>query len=131
MAKGLDQHRARLDALSQYGKDLTRRSGAHCELCATGGVKLSIFEVPPAPAEPEFEHCLFLCEQCIEQIEKPKRRDPDHWRCLNTSVWSEIPAAQVQAVLMLRQLRDHDWARDLEDILYLPPEIEDWLAQVK
>lgn len=131
MAKRLDQHRARLDTLSRFGKDLTRRSGSSCELCAASGVKLGIFEVAPAPNEPDFDACIFICETCHEQIDFPKRRDPDHWRCLNTSVWSEVPAVQVQSVLMLRQLLAHDWARDLEEMLYLPPEIEDWLARVK
>lgn len=129
MAKGLDQHRARLDALSLLGKDLTRRAGSKCELCDASGVKLQIHEVAPVPAEPDIEHCIFICGTCKEQIDTPKRREPDHWRCLNTSVWSEVPAVQVQAVRMLRALDQHDWAKDLLEMLYLNPEIEEWLAQ--
>ena len=47
MAKGLDKHRERLEALALFGKDLTRRAGSKCELCETAGVKLQIHEVPP------------------------------------------------------------------------------------
>ncbi len=47
MAKGLDKHRERLEAVALFGKDLTRRSGSKCELCETSNVKLQIYEVPP------------------------------------------------------------------------------------
>lgn len=131
MAKGLDQHRERLEALSLLGKDLTRRAGSKCELCEASGVKLGIHEVAPVPKMPELGHCIFICETCSEQIEKPKRRDPDHWRCLNTAAWSTEPAVQVAAVHMLNQLKEHDWANDLADTLYLNPEIEEWLEQIE
>lgn len=131
MAKGLDQHRERLEALSLLGKDLTRRAGSKCELCEASGTKLLIHEVPPVPADPKLEHCIFICEACKEQIEKPKLRDPDHWRCLNTSAWSTEPAVQVAAVYMLNQLKDNDWANDLAETLYLNPEIEAWLQKIE
>ena len=60
MAKGLDQHRERLEALALLGKDLTRRAGSKCELCETAGAKLQIHEVPPVPSEPELEGCIFI-----------------------------------------------------------------------
>lgn len=41
-------YRARPDDLAQLGKDLVRRSHAHCELCGKGGRALAPHEVPPA-----------------------------------------------------------------------------------
>ena len=135
MSKGLDKHKQRSDSLSYFGKDLVRRSGSHCELCDASGTKLSIHEVPPVPKEPEFEHCIFICETCKEQIEKPKTVVPDHWRCLNTSAWSQEPAVQVMSVLMLDKLidttKDNDWMKELREQLYLPEEIESWLEEAK
>ncbi|MEH6823473.1 MAG: phnA protein [Motiliproteus sp.] len=132
MAKGLHDHQLRSQGLSKFGKDLTRRSGACCELCETSGVKLIIHEVPPVPAEPDYEHCTFLCERCIEQLEYPKRRDPNYWYFLSNKVWHEVPAVQVLAVWMCRQLAaDVPWASELLEQLYLPPEIDAWLLKLE
>ncbi len=131
MAKGLDKHRARLDALSAFGKDLARRAKSHCEMCGAGGTSLQIHEVPPVAAEPEFEHCIMVCDSCKEQLDNPRRMEPDHWRCLNTAVWSEVPAVQVMAVATLRRLAAQPWAAELEEQLYLTPEVEQWLAAME
>ncbi len=127
MAKGKDKHQHRLDELNMLGKDLARRAHSHCEMCGEGGVKLVIHEVEPIPNLPDLEHCLFACEVCKSQLDNPKRLDTDHWRCLNTSVWSEVPCVQVQAASMLASLRDKDWAENLMEQLYLAPEIIQWL----
>ncbi len=128
MAKGLDQHRQRQSALSAFGKDLARRAKSRCELCDADGVKLVIHEVAPIPSDPDFDHCILVCETCKEQLDNPKRVDPNHWRCLNTSVWSEVPAVQVTAVRMLNSLGDQPWTADLHEQLYLPPEVEEWVS---
>jgi len=130
MAKGLDKHRARLDALNTFGKDLARRAKSQCEMCGAAGTRLQIHEVPPVASEPQYDHCILLCETCKEQLDNPKRLQPDHWRCLNTAVWSEVPAVQVMAVATLKRLADHPWARELEEQLYLSPEVEQWLDSI-
>ncbi len=130
MAKGLDKHRQRLHSLDAFGKDLARRAKSHCEMCGAAGTRLQIHEVPPLTAEPDFDHCILLCETCKEQLDNPKRLQVDHWRCLNTAVWSEVPAVQVMAVTTLRQLRDQPWASELEEQLYLSSEVEDWLNSI-
>lgn len=130
MAKGYQQNKERLERLTSFGRDLARRSGSKCELCGAAGVKLLIYEVPPVPDEPDFDHCLFVCETCATQIENPKQLDVDHWRCLYETAWSEIPAVQVTAVRQLRQLaKQEPWAGDLLEQLYLSPEVEEWLAE--
>ena len=129
MAKGLDQHRQREDILNSFGKDLARRAKSHCELCDADGVKLITHEVAPIPAEPDFDHCILVCETCKEQLDNPKRIDPNHWRCLNSSVWSEVSAVQVTAVRMLNSLTEQPWAQELNEQIYLAPEIEAWLNQ--
>jgi len=128
MAKSLEQHKARQQALSLLGKDLARRANSKCELCDAKGVKLGIFEVAPIPDEPSLDHCILICGRCTEQIQKPKLRNSDHWRCLGTAVWSETLPVQVQAIIMLEQLLAHDWAIDLKEMLYIPPETETRLA---
>lgn len=125
MARGLNKHNARLDALNAFGKDLARRAGSRCELCDAGGVKLCVFEVVPVADEPDFDRCILICDTCRDQLEHPKRVNADHWRCLNTSVWSAVPAVQIIAVRMLRRLISQaPWAEELNDTLYLPDDIE-------
>lgn len=130
MAKGLDKHLHRQSTLNAFGKDLARRSKGRCEMCGAHGTPLQIHEVPPVPSEPDFDHCILLCENCTSQLDKPKNIQPDHWRCLNTAVWSEIPAVQVIAVHTLKHLSDQSWAIELQEQLYLTPEIEAWLERV-
>ncbi len=128
MSKASEKHQARLSELNSFGKDLARRSKSHCELCNEHGVKLLIHEVPPVDKEPEFEHCIFICENCQQQIEKPKSMDVNHWHCLHTSIWSEVPPVQVMAVLMAKRLKDKaDFAEELLDQIYLEEDVTQWV----
>jgi len=129
MSKAREKHAQRLEALSLLGKDLTRRSSAHCELCGASGVKLAPYEVEPVQDSPDTDHTVFTCQVCSEQLQKPKHLSVDHWRCLNTSVWSEVAPVQVVAVRMLEHLAEKvEWAADLHEQLYLEPEIEEWVS---
>ena len=128
MGKGYDENQLRKNELNFLGKDLVRRSRSKCELCEADGVKLTVFEVPPASVQVSADQCLFLCETCREQIEKPKRMDADHWRCLNNSIWSEIPAVQVMSARMLKRLVNEHWAAELLEQAYFDEEVEARIA---
>lgn len=101
-------------------KNLMERSGGKCELCSSSD-ELSVYTVPPTT----FENIL-VCKTCKEQIEDPEKVEPNHWRCLNESMWSEIPAVQVMAYRMLNRLRAEIWPVDLLDMLYLDDETMAW-----
>ena len=132
MAKGLEKHQGREQALSLFGKNLARRSGSKCELCSASGVKLSIYEIPPVPTEPDYALCAFFCETCISQIEKPKKIDANHWRCLNHSAWSEEPSTQVMAIRILQKLSEtQDWARELLVEVYVDDAVQLWADKSK
>jgi protein PhnA len=132
MAKGYDQHKQRQQELASFGRELVRRSKAKCELCGVTGVSLLIFEVPPVPAEPDFAHCIHLCETCQHQIETPKLRAANHWRCLYEAIWSEVPAVQVMAVRLLRRLAAQErWAGELLNDAYLTEETLAWAAEAE
>ncbi len=131
MSKGYQQHQQRLFGLSAFGKDLTRRSGAHCELCGAAGVSLKVHEVPPILGEPSVDRCIFVCTTCGDQIDHPKRRDPEHWHCLSKAVWSPEPAVKVMSVCLLRYFRGRtDWAEGVLDDLYIEPEVAAWLDEI-
>lgn len=103
---------------------LQARSESKCELCgATNG--LGVYEVPPGSGD-NAEECALLCETCREQIEYPEKIDINHWRCLNESMWSQLPAVQVMAWRMLTRLSSEGWPQELLDMLYLDDETLAW-----
>ncbi|HEY8398478.1 MAG TPA: PhnA domain-containing protein [Flavihumibacter sp.] len=105
-------------------KALQERSGGSCELCQHSG-GLSIYEVGPDSATKE-EIAIYVCAKCKAQLEKKELPDGDHWKVLEQTMWSEIPAIQVVSWRMLNRLRSESWAADLLDMFYLPEEHEAW-----
>ena len=108
-----------------FEKELNARSNSACELC-TSTNELRAYEVAPAPNNGRLEDYIFICETCHDQIEHPENADANHWRCLNDSMWSEVPAVQVMAWRMLQRLRAEGWPQDLLDMLYLEEETLNW-----
>ena len=127
MANGYERNQQKKNELNILAKDLVRRSRSTCELCEADGVKLTVWEVPPESDHVTADQCLFICDTCREQIENPKKMDADHWRCLNNSIWSEIPAVQVISARMLKRLSSEHWASDLMEQAYFDEEVEAWI----
>lgn len=105
-------------------KELHARSGSKCELCGATE-NLHVYAVPPQTDEGA-DQCVLVCATCLEQIEDAEKVDPNHWRCLNDSMWSQVPAVQVMAWRMLTRLSAEGWPRDLLDMLYLDDETLAW-----
>jgi|TARA_B110000483_G_scaffold243659_2_gene335028 protein PhnA len=100
--------------------DLHARSESKCELCGATEA-LSSYKVPP-DSDASLEHSILGCGNCINQINNPDQMDANHWRCLNDSMWSQVPAVQVIAWRMLTRLSAEGWPQDLLDMLYLDDE---------
>jgi len=107
---------------------LQQRSKHCCELCSADS-QLQVYPVGPE-SEASEDDSVYLCADCRTQIDNPASLDPDHWRCLNDSMWSPVPAVQVLAWRMLSQLAEHGeglvWAQSLLDMLYLDEEMLAW-----
>lgn len=101
-------------------KDLQKRSGSKCELCASTE-NLNTFNVPPVSTI-SLNESIYVCQICLEQIEDAEKMDANHWRCLNDSMWSEVAAVQIMAWRMLQRLSSEDWTQNLLDMLYLDEE---------
>lgn len=112
------------DVIMNVEQDLQTRAKGKCELCGAEE-KLDTYEVPPA-SNGTADQALYLCQTCCSQIEDPKQVNIHHWRCLNDSMWSQIPAVQVMAWRMLTRLRSEGWPQDLLDMLYLEGEVLAW-----
>jgi len=100
------------------------RSDSKCELCGNQQ-NIAVFNIPPE-SDGSAAQAAMLCDLCSEQINDADKVDINHWRCLNDSMWSQIPAVQVLAYRMLDQLKAEGWPQDLLDMLYLDDETLAW-----
>ena len=105
-------------------QELFTRSESKCELCSATE-NLAVYEVPPE-SNGNPEQSVLLCDTCKDQIENPDKVDVNHWRCLNDSMWSQVPAVQVMAWRMLTRLSAEGWPQDLLDMLYLDDDLLAW-----
>ena len=104
-------------------RELNTRSESQCELCsAKEGLK--VYEVQPA--KEGASGAAFLCPICIEQITDSSKIDANHWRCLNESMWSQVPAVQALAWRMLNRLNKKDWSGNLLEMMYLEEDTLEW-----
>lgn len=103
---------------------LKERSNNQCELCGSGENLVS-YTVAPKKDE-TIDNNVFLCRNCINQIEGNSEVEINHWRCLNDSMWNENPAVQVLAWRMLNRLKGEGWPADLLDMMYLEDETLTW-----
>ena len=127
MGKGYETHQARVLALQGLGKDLARRAKSKCELTGVSGIPLRPYEVPPVGEYPDIERTLLISEACHEVLERPDRLKGREWQCLAEVVWSEMPAVQVVAWRMLKELaKREDWAREAIEEIFLDEEVEAW-----
>ena len=103
---------------------LQKRSQQKCEL--SGDTEnLMVYQVPKSPGNGIESHIL-ISKTCLEQIENAEKIDPNHWRCLNESMWSEVPAVQVVSWRMLHRIKAEGWPQDLLDMLYLDDDTLQW-----
>ena len=103
-------------------KQLLSRSTI-CELC---GSEDHLVASEVAPSDGSVDQHILTCSTCKEQMENPDKMDVNHWRSLNDSMWSTVPAVQVIAWRMLNRLKAEGWPQDLLDMLYLDEDILNW-----
>ena len=99
---------------------LQARSLSSCELCKTTE-NLNIYTLQPSKGV-NLSDSIYACGSCVSQIEDSSLIDPNHWRCLNDSMWSEFRAVKIIVWRMLSRLRKEGWPQDLLDMLYLEDE---------
>lgn len=99
---------------------LEKRSGKKCELCSQTS-NLSIFDVSGDGLP---EHSILICSTCKEQIEDRTKLNPNHWRCLNESIWSEVDAVKIISYRLLHLLNNENWAVELMDMAYIEDDLK-------
>ncbi|WP_299270377.1 PhnA domain-containing protein [uncultured Psychrosphaera sp.] len=105
---------------------LKQRSNDVCELCgSTDG--LTVQAVAPKDAS-NSDDCVLVCSTCSSQLSGSEPLNITHWRCLNDSMWSTVPAVQVLSWQQLSVLTKagEGWAQDLLDMMYLDDDAKAW-----
>lgn len=117
-----------MNDVSGFAAALAERANSRCELCGSEQA-LSVLEVPPSNAA-DMDRCVLICEKCAGQIASAERGDPNHWRCLNDSAWSEVAAVKVLTWRLLKRFEVQAWAKDLLDQMYLEDDVQKWAESV-
>ncbi len=105
-------------------KELIARSGNVCELSGSEG-ELIAFLVAPASGN-NSDDFVYIQQHLKDQLDGTTEIVPNDWRCLNDSMWSEVPAVKVIAFRMLNNLKSEGWPADLIDMMYLDEETLAW-----
>ena len=105
---------------------LLKRGDSKCELCKTDE-DLSAYDVPPI-TQRSLDKSVLVCTTCLHQIENPEDMEPNHWRCLNDSMWSEIAAVQAMSWRLLNRLTSLGlgWPEELLEMLYIEDDVKKW-----
>ena len=98
-------------------RELKKRSASKCELCLNDE-NLQVYILPPTKTQ-TLERAIMACNICVNQIENPDNTDPNHWRCLNDSMWSEHIPVQVVVWRLLFKLKKEGWPQDLLNMMYI------------
>jgi len=101
--------------------ELLERAENKCELCGATE-DLSSLDVSGGPDG----EMILVCPTCESQISEPGSEEVHHWRCLNDSMWSQVPAVQVTAWRMLNRLSAEGWAQEALGMLYLEDDVLAW-----
>ena len=107
--------------------EVQERSGNQCELCAATD-NLTVYNVALIQSK-NADESANVCGTCKDQIENPDNMDANHWRCLNDSMWSEVPAVKVLAWRMLNRLKSEGWPVDLLEMMYLEDDVLKWARE--
>lgn len=106
---------------------VVKRAENKCELCSAEE-KLRVYLVPDTPPRIEgAAGALLVCDTCEAQFDA-ETRDANHWRLLNDTIWSVVPAVKVLSWRMLHRLKSEGWPQDLLDMMYLEDDEKDWAA---
>lgn len=110
-------------------KELIERSNGACELC---GSNESIIEYVVAPKSgDDLSEVAVVCGECSAQLTGAHDLDVNHWRCLNDSMWSEVPAVKITAYRTLDKLKEHGWPLELKEMMYLDEEEIKWAEALR
>ncbi|MCT4615791.1 MAG: PhnA domain-containing protein [Marinifilaceae bacterium] len=101
-------------------KELLERCENKCELCDSA-TDLNVQFVEKDSSNNDLEIC--VCAKCKEELLNIDENNANYWRCLNTTMWSTVPAVQVSIYRLLNSIKSNQWAADMIDMMYLEDDV--------
>jgi protein PhnA len=134
MAKWKGISKARKNNVTEFGKELVRRSKSTCELCGESGRSLSVYEVGKTDEEADLERCIHICDECKNTIKNLDKASENDLRFLNHAIWSEERGVKAAAFHIISELEGKDkylWIDDLLDMVYIDDELKEICEKMK
>lgn len=132
MAKWKGISKARKNNVTEFGKELVRRSKSTCELCGESGRSLSVYEVGRTDDEADVERCIHICDQCKNTIKNLNKANENDLRFLNHAIWSEENIVKATAIDIIKQIEGkYSWIDDLLDMVYMDEELGELVEKIK
>jgi hypothetical protein len=120
MAKGYQAHQDRIEAISSFGKAVSKRAGFKCEWCESRE-DLRPWEYE-SDSEPNMDSLALLCGRCRE-LADGRTADLNELRSIRNALWSNVPAVAAGAARVLSQCKD-GWAREAIDESFIDDDIK-------
>ena len=132
MAKWTGKSKARKNNVTEFGKQLVRRSKSTCELCGESGRSLSVYEIGKTEEDADLNRCIHLCDECKTTIKKVNKANENDLRFLNHAIWSEENIVKASAIHIISEIeKRHGWIDDLLDMVYIDEELEKVIESMK
>jgi protein PhnA len=106
--------------------NLLARAADQCELCSTAA---ALFQYDVPSSSTRHDASIAVCEGCAAELVDGAELSPKHWHCLQTAIWSEVPAVQVASYRLLERLRAEGWASELLESAYLEGDVLAWAKE--
>ena len=106
--------------------ELLERANHACELCTrTDGLTSHFLGRDFADIlHGDTAASVLCCQTCHDTMEETTKVDPNHWRCLLDSMWSQHDAVKVLSWQLLGRLSaTEDWAQDALGQMYLEDDL--------
>lgn len=101
---------------------LKSRNQDNCELCNEAPATEAYTVTPRSGASVDDQ--VALCNTCMSLIDDTAA--DQHWRCLEGSIWSVVPAVQALSYRILHQYKEQPWAQSIIDNVFLDEDTVNW-----
>ncbi|NQY67350.1 MAG: PhnA domain-containing protein [Flavobacteriales bacterium] len=104
---------------------LSQRSESKCELCDKKS-ELSPYQVNNSSSESADEN-IAVCETCLSNMNESS--NANYWRCLNDTMWTQVPVVQVAIWRVLNSIKSEGWPMNMLDMIYLKEDTLKWAKE--
>jgi len=125
MTKGYKANRERLDAISGFGKVISKRAGFCCEWCGSKE-ELKLWDQRP-DLEPDEATLALLCGRC-RGLADGGRAESGELRSIRNALWNDVPAVAEGAARVLARCSE-GWVRDAIDESFIDETVKEELLQ--